>query len=219
MHSPDSDDTLDPASLSALCDGEVEDAVASPWLQAWSGDAELRERWHRYAVIGDVMRSSDLGRGAGDASAFLATLRVRLQAPAAPEAPDVALPQDLPAPGAAGQRSPVSAAVADSAVVITLDDARRRQHRRTRRWAMPAGIAAGVALVAGLLVVGREPADDSLARADGSDREVRLVDRNGRRDPRMDSYLAAHRQFQPATALGPSSGFLRSAAYEVGPDR
>ena len=47
----------------------------------------------------------------------------------------------------------------------------------------------------------------------------RVIDRNGRRDPRLDAYLAAHRQFQGGPALGPGTGFMRSAAYEVGPQR
>jgi sigma-E factor negative regulatory protein RseA len=35
------------------------------------------------------------------------------------------------------------------------------------------------------------------------------------RDPRLDRYLAAHKQFQSANAMGPSTGFIRSATYDA----
>jgi sigma-E factor negative regulatory protein RseA len=205
MHTPSGIDPLDPESLSALCDGEADDADAARWLQTWAeDDATTHERWHRYHLIGDVLRSADLGRQIEHDSAFLATLRQRLHESAGADTSPVVTPAAKPA----------------SAPLINLDAARLRARQTTRRWAMPAGIAAGVALVAGLFtLVHRPAADESWAATDGADREVRMVDRNSRRDPRLDSYLAAHRQFQPATALGPSSGFLRSAAYEIGPDR
>jgi sigma-E factor negative regulatory protein RseA len=38
------------------------------------------------------------------------------------------------------------------------------------------------------------------------------------RDPRLDRYLLAHKQFAGTSVLGPTSGLLRNAAVEV-PER
>ncbi|MEY4750633.1 MAG: hypothetical protein RIQ60_2847 [Pseudomonadota bacterium] len=216
MYTPSGRAPLDPESLSALCDGELDDAHTERWLQAWAEDESMHERWHQYHLIGDALRSSDLGGDLAHDNAFLLAVRQRLSEVVADSPDDQVAPMGTRPVG----RVPSAEAATAIAPVRSLDDARQRRRLHMRRWSVPAGIAAGVALVAGLFTLVHRPAsEEGLAAADGADREVKLVDRNGRRDPRLDTYLAAHRQFQPATALGQSSGFLRSAAYEVGPDR
>lgn len=46
------------ADISALVDGELEDAAAQGPLQALGGQEEARETWRRYHLIGDAMRGT-----------------------------------------------------------------------------------------------------------------------------------------------------------------
>jgi sigma-E factor negative regulatory protein RseA len=96
------------------------------------------------------------------------------------------------------------------------------------RWAIPLGLAAGLALVLGTLLVLRQdpladaPALVADARPAPSLQRVELAAAASSpsapvllRDPRLDRYLAAHKQFQSANAMGPSTGFIRSATYDA----
>ena len=107
--------------------------------------------------------------------------------------------------------------------------------RRRSAWMAPIAAAAGVAAVAGVLVVTRvtEPVDSGATLAQGKPgaavqvvaerapaAEQQAIVANGSlvRDARLDQYLSAHKQFGGSSALGVPSGFLRSATYE-GPNR
>jgi sigma-E factor negative regulatory protein RseA len=196
---------------SALVDGQADPAQASRLCGQWRTDVRLRESWHAYHLIGDALRSDELAGGARDA-AFVGKLRVRLASEPVVLAPPSSGASDIRAAGSAAPR-----------------------RRLLRRWGAPVGVAAGVALVAGTLTVTRvAPPGSSIAPAsltaaapttvtpvvratdiasgeivDGSGSGVvRVV-----RDPRLDSYLAAHKQLQGASALGPTPEFLRSATY------
>ena len=57
--------------LSALCDGEADAGEAQASFDAWRDEPALRERWHAYQWIGDVMRSDDLASDAGHDQSFL----------------------------------------------------------------------------------------------------------------------------------------------------
>ncbi|MBA4178361.1 MAG: anti-sigma 24 factor, partial [Leptothrix sp. (in: Bacteria)] len=99
--------------------------MADSACAAWRDDPRARQTWHAYQLIGDVMRSDDLARPATRDAAFLAGLRERLAAEPAIVAP-----------------MPVAeAAVAPAA--------------RRHRWLVPMAAAAGVVVVAGVLVVTR----------------------------------------------------------------
>jgi sigma-E factor negative regulatory protein RseA len=197
-------------NLSAMADGEVDAAAAARACAAWRDDPSVRMAWHSYQLIGDVLRSEDLAVG-HDAS-FLTALRARLADEPTVLAPDVA----AQAPVEAGQHH------ADAG--------------RSARWSWmaPSAVAAGFVLVAGALMVTRQPTPgteagpvSALATFDrGSAREAVLdsslqaqapvvVDRKVLRDARLDRYLAAHHQFAGSTALGVPSGFLRNAAAEA----
>lgn len=191
--------------LSALIDGELPSDEVAAACRAWRDDADCRARWHAHHLIGDVLRSPDLAvRPAAD-EAFLQRLRGRL-------ADEPALLAPAPWVGAGVPTSPE--------LPVLRPPVRRPA---LRRWAAPAGIAAGVALVVGTLTVvrpGVEPlsAAPGLARVEPAASETELVRvANGAmiRDARLDRYLAAHKQFHGSTALGPSSGFLRSATHEA----
>lgn len=225
--------------LSALADGEA-DASAMQWASgAWRDDPGLRERWRSYHLIGDVLRSEELGSEPGHDEGFLKALRVRLA-----DEPVVMAPRPAAAPVVEAPAVQASPGLVRAVAV----------RQRRRMWTASAAVAAGFVAVAGVLLVTQEvPADGSatlaaagtgappaalpaapLAVSNGQGPVLYLtgnapvvIDRtpapavverspapvfvtDGRmlRDPRIDRYLAAHRQFN-GTALGVPSGFLR----------
>ncbi len=64
--------------LSACADGQA-DALDRA-CQLWRDDAQARQTWHRYHLIGDVMRSEELATSPAHDAAFLLGLRQRLAA-------------------------------------------------------------------------------------------------------------------------------------------
>ena len=100
----------------------------------------------------------------------------------------------------------------------------RRSRFHLRRWVAPVGMAAGVALVAGAVLVTRPTGSDapvmaSVSRTTDTARTEPMTlvpqDPNGAMtDAEFVRYLSAHQQFPGAPALGPAPGFMRSAAYE-----
>lgn len=194
--------------LSALADGEVDGAAAGAACAAWKADAEMRRTWHAWHLIGDVLRSEDLASSAARDQRFLLALRERLA-----EEPVVLAPEPLP-------QAPVA-------------------RRGGGRWLLPSAVAAGFMLVAGTFVVldpastpapsapqlarvapppAAEPAVVQTAAVEPAT-PVQLGVVNGRmiRDPRLESYLAAHKQFAGTSALGVPSSFLRSATVDAEP--
>lgn len=201
------------AQLSALTDGELEEAAVSRVCAAWRDDAACRSAWHSYQLIGDVLRSDDLASDAAADTAFLQGLRSRLAAE-----PVVLAPQRMP--------------------VAAIDvPARRVNAGRSKRWAWiaPSTVAAGFAVVAGVLWMTRSPQIDapavaaaapssppsSVAPAEAAVAEASIeapvLIANGSliRDARLDRYLAAHKQFTGSSALGVPSAFLRSATADA----
>jgi sigma-E factor negative regulatory protein RseA len=120
--------------LSSLADGHAEHPDDLAHASAmWRDQPEARATWHRYQLIGDVMRSEDLARSAEQDSAFLQRFRARLA-----EEPVVLAPEALTtAAGAATGTGPARAVV----------------QGRWRRAAVPAAAAAGFVAVAAALVV------------------------------------------------------------------
>jgi len=198
--------------LSALADGEVDGAAATAACGAWRTDVELRRTWHSWHLIGDVLRSEDLASSAERDQRFLLALRTRLAAE-----PVVLAPAPLPATASAAQT-----------------------RRPANRWLLPSSVAAGFMLVVGTFVVvgpvgGPTSPAPILARTDAqatpaspirqaSIREpaaapAPAVALNGRmiRDPRLERYLEAHKQFAGTSALGVPSTFLRSATVDAEP--
>ena len=193
--------------LSALADGEIDGAAAGAACGAWKTDAELRRTWHAWHLIGDVLRSEDLASSAERDQRFLLALRQRLAAE-----PVVLAPEALP-------QAP--------------------ERRGVGRWLLPSAAAATFMLVFGTFVVlgptgAPDPVAPTLARSDpvamaeppilqASVREPaapeQAVPVNGRmiRDPRLERYLAAHKQFAGTSALGVPSTFLRSATVDAEP--
>lgn len=192
--------------LSAMVDGELEPADVARICAGSRDDAQLRDRWYAYHLIGDVLRSEDLAAGSTHDAAFIAALRARLA-----DEPVVLAPEPMPS----------TAAVLPSGAYAA--------RRRAWAWKAPAAVAAGFVAVAGVLTVVRTPGPDgtagpmlaqSAAPTPAAAPRAALPQAfmaTGRvvRDARLDRYLNAHKQFAGTSALGMPSGFLRNAAVEV----
>jgi sigma-E factor negative regulatory protein RseA len=213
---PSAEDLTTEELLSAWMDGEAP-ARSGPHMDLvdrWCEDVAVRSRWAHYHQIGDALRSPELAGGDDDAR-FLAAFRERL----AHEPP-------LPMVDSA----PMSTKVVPLA-------AWRRTRDAARRWTMPVGIAAGVAMVTSALWLSpgqrqspdqqmssaNNPAIGALVAASAAIPLGRLREANGFAPVSsgdaiqavdFEPYLSAHKQFQTSTAPGPATGFLRSAVYE-----
>lgn len=223
-----SDTPSDPSgswrALSALLDGEADEQERAEACGAWRADAQARAQWHAWHLIGDVMRSDDLASMPDHDAAFLDRLRGRLQQEPVVLAPgrwDV----DRDADAQVEAEAPEALAPAHW-VVRTV-----KQPRLRRRWAASAAVAAGFMVVAGALVVLRTGApgtgEAAPQLAGGSalpappvqgglmagppGQPTYVVQRN----PELDRYLAAHRQFAQGPALAAPGG-LRQVV--VSPD-
>ena len=184
--------------LSALVDGELGADGVQRVCAGWRSESALRETWHTYSLIGDVMRSEDLAAAASRDEAFLRDFRQRLSAE-----PVVLAPQAVDSMSAA--------AIGRSA----------------RVWRTPAAVAAGLMESVPMAAV---PASTSEFGSSVSAPQVAVLNSQPEsspvgtelvfdgqviRDPRLDRYLLAHKQFSGSSVLGAPSGFLRNAAAEV----
>lgn len=206
--------------LSALVDGELECGEVAHACVHWRENGDARSAWHAYQLIGDVLRSDDLGADPAHESAFLDSLRKRLASE-----PVVLAPRPLPS-------------VTHTARPVIAPSVAGGAGRARRSWLAPMAAAAGVMAVVGTLVFtavpGLEPerqlADNTAqpapmtaaVRADAASPlastalpsdEPQTIVASGEliRDARLDRYLAAHKQFAGSSALGVPSAFLRNA--------
>ncbi|MFM8696088.1 MAG: sigma-E factor negative regulatory protein, partial [Betaproteobacteria bacterium] len=70
-----SDDEARRARVSAVMDGQAEEAELQRWLADEAGQGPVRQDWHAYHLIGDVMRSSDLASDAAHDQRLLSAVR------------------------------------------------------------------------------------------------------------------------------------------------
>jgi sigma-E factor negative regulatory protein RseA len=192
--------------LSSLSDGECPPERVDDTCAHWKADAQARQDWHVYHLIGDVLRSDELASPVTRDAGFLRELRSRLDREPVPLAP-AALPAAAPAQGARRWLASV-AAVAGFAVVGATVYVLRPQLPEagmggwTQADAGLASIDSGVMRRAGHVPGSASGASLSL---DGQ-----LI-----RDARLDAYFEAHRG-----AVGPVSpampgGALRSVEILV----
>jgi len=205
--------------LSALMDGEADRDLVQAVCRQWRQDEDDRAQWHAYHLIGDVLRSEDLGQRSASDAAFLAGVRERLA-----REPVVLAPQPLLQPEQPREQ------VEHTAQVVGLP-VRRSLGMRMRRWVAPVGMAAGVALVAGAVLVTRP---DALTSGAGqlavstpapTAPEVLTVRVQTPTGPEGDAadlirYVNAHHQhLHDGASLGPAPGYLRSTSFETVPAR
>ena len=185
------DDDRHLEALSALGDGQADRDELNASCEAWHSSAELRRRWHVYALIGDVLRSRELAGPAAHDADFLSALRVRLAQEQVP----------------AGQQADAAAAVAGWT-------------SRIRGWLAGgtagrpgfgiAAMAAGGFAVLGVTVLLRAPEQAAvapvLAQAVPSAGPESASSAQMLRSPDLDRYLSAHRQFAQGPALAAPGG-------------
>jgi sigma-E factor negative regulatory protein RseA len=214
--------------LSALMDGEADRDLVQAVCRQWRQDEDDRAQWHAYHLIGDVLRSEDLGQRSASDAAFLAGVRERLA-----REPVVLAPQPMIAPEQPLEQQQVTR----TAQVVGLP-VQRSLGMRMRRWVAPVGMVAGVALVAGAVLVTRP---DALTSGAGqlavstpaltapttvpTAPEVQTVRVQAPTGPEGDAadlirYVNAHHQhLHDGASLGPAPGYLRSTSFETVPAR
>ena len=211
--------------LSALLDGEGQAAELDRVCLGWVADREDRIDWHAYALIGDVLRADDLAVSPQRDEEFLQALRGQLAAEPVPLAPRPLV-------------EPVAPPLAESLQVIRpVAPSALSGHRR---WGT-AGLMAGTAVAVVGLMLSLRPwpgAGDALptlaqgAVAPGAAVPVSLNGETGFaqatgqamgpgtvqmvRNPELDRYLAAHRQYAQGPALAAPGGLRQVAVMPDG---
>lgn len=197
--------------VSALMDGQLSDAEFGAAVQNASL-GEMRESWHLYHVIGDVLRSPELADCRRDAL-FLERLGERMKLETTRPVAVTPVAVDIPASAVVEERLGRSAA-----------------NDGVFRWKLVAGFASFAAVAAigwgALGTLGPRSAGPQMAQNGSSgitlaQPAVAVAETETPvmlRDARLDELLSAHRQASGASALGDASGFLRNATFE-GPSR
>jgi sigma-E factor negative regulatory protein RseA len=195
--------------ISALADGQLRGEALERVIRTVATDAQARNAWHTYHLIGDVLRSGNLATGTAPAS-FLAGFQVRLEREQA-EKPAAAAHSTEPVP---------ALPLAEPQALVSSAEA---ANDGNFRWKLVAGFASVAAVAAiGWTTVGdtirsQQPqmaSAPAAAAVAAAERPAVMI-----RDPRLDEMLAAHRQLGGgASALQSPAGFLRNATFE-GPAR
>jgi len=187
--------------LSALADGELDDAERASACAAWAADPAVRRDWHVWHLIGDVLRSEDLASDPRRDRAVCGAIRARLQSEPIFFAPAAAV--------AGRGRWAVGGAIAAGLAFVV----------GTFTVLRPGGEAPSAIVAqadrpsAPPLVAAASPAPERQTAAD----EPVVADMRFIRDAQLDRYLAAHKQFAGSSALGVPSAFLRSATVDTAP--
>jgi sigma-E factor negative regulatory protein RseA len=228
--------------LSALADGQLRGTAFARAVDAVLHDDDAQATWHRYHLIGDVMRSGELAQCDGD-SAFLARLQTRLkQEPgfARPatvaEVAEVAMvasgangvvAQERAAANEAGFRWKMVAGFASMAAVAAIGwnllNAPGAGPAASQQLALvpapvqvakaaPADPTGGIMQVAATTAAPAAPITAQAVTLASGEPQVMI------RDRRLDELMAAHKQFGGTSALQKPAGVLRNATFE-GPSR
>jgi sigma-E factor negative regulatory protein RseA len=180
--------------ISALADGQLRGDAFAHAVEVAADDPSGREAWHTYHLIGDVLRSGELAASTAPA-AFLARLQGRLEHEKTHQQPAIEVAQ-----------APVVSASREAA-----NDA-------SFRWKLVAGFAsmAAVAAISWMAVGGfmGNPEQGQLASVPSGTAVAAGQPGVMIRDPRLDEFMAAHRQLGGASALQAPAGFLRNATFD-----
>jgi sigma-E factor negative regulatory protein RseA len=182
--------------VSALADGELSGDAFARGVELAATDRAARDAWLAYHVIGDVLRSGELARSAPP-DRFMARLQERLR-------------DERVVPGEQGR-----------AQIAVVAPAREAANDGSFRWKLVAGAAsfAAVSTIAWSLMgsqVARPDGASQVAAAPASGATVLTRSDRGVmiRDPRLDEFMAAHRQLGGAALVAPA-GYLRNATFDA----
>jgi sigma-E factor negative regulatory protein RseA len=191
-------------ALSALMDSETD---APAWDALWDGDEgcdSVHATWHRYHLIGDVLRAGQSPVGSVNALEAASAMDF------ARRVTQIARDQ-----GMLTQASPSTAPshTVESTARVAANDG-------VFRWKMVAGLASFTAVL-GIAwgVVGVAGQSDGAVLAAASDKAPVLVSTpQGQvlRDARLQELMQTHRQSGGVSALQAPAGFLRTSALDAG---
>lgn len=175
--------------VSALVDGELQEAEFARAMDAFQSDPQAHASWRDYHLVGEVLRHGHAAALVASDEAFVARLRSRL-----------------------GSARPLSAAPAQAvsgAIRTSANDS-------VWRWKLVAGLCSlmAVALLGWQLVV-LHPEVPAPQLATVTPSPAATVETPVMiRDPRLDQLIAAHQQQGGTSALQMPAGFLRNATFE-----
>ena len=205
--------------VSALADGQLHADACAQAVERVCNDEDAQATWQLYHLVGDVLRSGELARR-DTGGAFAAGVLARLQQ------------EDALAGGVRPARVNAIESIAvteDTAGAKPVFDIKKEAaNTAVFRWKMVAGFASLAAVAAigwnSASMLGSTPVGGQLAQAPvAAQPSLVAVAANGAapvmlRDPRLDEFLAAHKQLGGSSALQMPAGFLRNATFD-GPAR
>lgn len=190
--------------LSSLIDGECHVDVADGACERWRSDPQLRDDWHTYHLIGDVLRSDELASHPAGQADFMKGLRQRLASEPVPMAPAPLVTAPTARADVRRWRLPVAAVagfvVVGAAVVVMRPDPSGRGWDQAVVATQPAGNT-GLRQVSSV----QPPASAQSLVIDGQ-----LI-----RDARLDAYFEAHRGAVGPLPTAIPGGALRSVEILV----
>ncbi|MDP2416695.1 MAG: sigma-E factor negative regulatory protein [Hydrogenophaga sp.] len=207
------------SSLSALADGEAQDAEIERLLTAYVAESETFETWHSYQVIGDVLRVSAPAVASQSPQAFLVGIHTRLQAEA--QRP---------------QLVPVAPVLPQAPILVTGHVRAPAANDALFHWKLVAGLASLAAVMAvSWTVLGTNPL--GAGGSNGAGAQMALIGANPGmpvleaqessalvvntpqgpliRDAQLEALMAEHRHYGAMSALQMPAGFLRNATYDA----
>ena len=190
--------------ISSLADGGLVAAERAQVVQNLLASADGMQTWHRYHVVGDVLRSAELAPS-GDDHAFWERLSQTLVLePLYPNA-----------------RAHDAAAVAGAVIAIApTAPSTVSANDSVWRWRLLAGVSTAALLIVvglGLAPVVAPQGDARIAMVTAPPPDLQVVNSSQGamlRDPHLDQLMAAHQQLGGHSALQVPAGFLRNATYE-----
>jgi sigma-E factor negative regulatory protein RseA len=199
--------------LSALADGQLQGAEAERALDWLVHDKDAQARWHTYHLLGDVMRAGAASCPDQDA-AFMRRMRV-------------ALDKELP-------KTPQEFAINKEAAITrphwlnTINSIKNKAANDALfHWRLAGGLASLLAVMVvawqglrGGFELGATPQLAQVSVPTGQPKAalaqvlVTAALPVMIRDPKLDAFLAAHKQFGGTSAFQKPAGFLSNAVFE-----
>jgi len=171
------DPGADAERLCAWFDGELDDAAAGPVLDRLLRDRALQQRYARWSVVGDALRSSEVLAG---------------------HSPQLC--------------ARISQALADEPALLAPAALRPALKRHLASGFAVAAAAAVLVLVAVPQLRGSAPGAEAPALVSSVPAHPEVAAARPARDPRLDPYLQAHRDFMGSGVMPAAAVYLRSGS-------